>query len=261
MSDYTAIRYGLNHDVAEIVLDRPDSLNSLNTAMRLELARAFRQVSEDGARAVLLTGEGRSFCSGQDLADAAGGGDGIDVERTLREEYEPMIHAILDCEVPVVVAVNGIAAGAGASLALLGDVVLAARSSSFVIGFNRIGLVPDAAATYFLPRLVGLPRALAMSLTTEPVSGEQAAEWGLVWKVSDDDALLDDARKQAAAFAAGPTRAYALTKTTMRASLGNDLEGQLRREAKAQGEAATSRDFKEGVAAFLEKRPPSYQGR
>ncbi len=260
MSEFTAIRYSIENKVAEIVLDRPESLNSMNAAMRLELTQAFRRAPDDGARAILLTGEGRAFCSGQDLGETPGGAP-IDVERVLREEYEPMVLEILGADLPVVVAVNGIAAGAGASLALLGDVVYAARSASFVIAFARIGLVPDVAATYFLPRLIGLPRALGMAMTTEPVSGEQAAEWGLVWKVSDDEALLSEARMQAAAFAEGPTRAYALTRKTMRQGLETGVVEQLRREATAQAEAAATDDFKEGASAFLQKRAPKYQGR
>ena len=260
MADYGTIRYALDEDVATITLDRPDSLNSLNKDMRAELRHAFERAPQEKARAVLLTGEGRSFCSGQDLGEAGSGGL-PDVERTLRDEYEPMLHAILDCPVPVIVAVNGTAAGAGASLALLGDIVLAAESAPFVIAFSRIGLMPDVASTYFLPRLIGLPRAMGMALTTEPVTGAQAAEWGLIWKAIPDGAQMEEARAMAAGFANGPTRSYALTKKAMRAGMQSDLVAQLSLEAKCQGEAAATRDFAEGATAFLEKRKARFEGR
>lgn len=260
MAAYETIHYDLSDAVAAITLDRPDSLNSLNTAMRSELKHAFERAPKEGARAVLLTGEGRSFCSGQDLGDVKSGGL-PDVERTLREEYEPMLHAILDCPVPVVCAVNGVAAGAGASLALLADIVIAGRSAQFVIAFSRIGLMPDVAATYHLPRLIGLPRALGMALTTEPVDGAKAAEWGLVWKMAEDDALLAEARGMAEAFAQGPTRSFELTKRAMRAGMQTELVEQLKIEAKAQAEAASTRDFLEGASAFMEKRPAKFEGR
>ncbi len=259
MSAYETIRYDLTDAVATITLDRPESLNSLNKAMRHELRHAFERAPAEGARAVLMTGAGRSFCSGQDLGEH--GGRLANVERTLSEEYEPMLHAILDCPLPVITAVNGVAAGAGASLALLGDIVLAARSAQFVIAFARIGLVPDVSATHFLPRLIGLPRAMGMAMTTEPVDGVRAADWGLVWKMIEDDALMPDARAMAAGFATGPTKALALTKQTLRAGMQADLIDQLKLEAKAQAEAAASRDFAEGTAAFREKRKPSFEGR
>lgn len=260
MAAYETLRYDLSDAVATVTLDRPESLNSLNTAMRAELKHAFECAPKEGARAVLMTGAGRSFCSGQDLGDVKSGGL-PDVERTLREEYEPMLKAILDCPVPVVCAVNGVAAGAGASLALLADIVLAGRSAQFVIAFSRIGLMPDVAATYYLPRLIGLPRALGMAMTTEPVNGETAAEWGLVWKMIEDDALMAEARAVVQGFAGGPTRSFELTKRAMRAGMQNALDEQLRVEAKAQGEAAATRDFMEGASAFLEKRKAKFEGR
>lgn len=259
MSAYETIRYELSDAVATITLDRPESLNSLNKPMRHELRHAFERAPAEGARAVLLTGAGRSFCSGQDLGEHGGGLP--NVERTLAEEYEPMLHAVLDCPLPVISAVNGVAAGAGASLALLGDIVLAARSAQFVIAFARIGLVPDVASTHFLPRLIGLPRAMGMAMTTEPVDGAKAADWGLVWKMIEDDALMAEARAMALGFAAGPTHALALTKKTLRAGMQEGLVEQLKREAMAQAQAAASRDFAEGAAAFREKRKPHYEGR
>lgn len=259
MAEYTAIRYVLSGALAEITLNRPDTLNSLNGAMRSELAHAVRRAPAEGARAILITGEGRSFCSGQDLGETESGIP--DVERTLREEYEPMAHAILDSEIPVIAAVNGTAAGAGASLALLADIVIAGHGSSFVIAFARIGLMPDVALTYFLPRLVGLPRAMGMAMTTEPVSGEKAADWGLIWKSVPDAALMETARKLASAMSKGPTRSFALTKKAMRRGLDNDLKAQMAIEASAQAEAAGTRDFLEGTTAFMQKRMPQFEGR
>ena len=260
MAEYTAIRYALVEGVAEITLDRPDTLNSMNRAMRLELKHAVERAPAEGARAILLTGEGRSFCSGQDLGEA--GQSGLpDVERTLRDEYEPLIHAILDCELPVICAVNGTAAGAGASLALLGDLVFAGESSNFVIAFARIGLMPDVAATYMLPRLIGLPRAMGMAMTTEPINGPRAADWGLIWRCVPDAELMEAARVQAAVFANGPTRSYALTRKAMRKGLEAGLVEQLALEAASQAEAAATRDFMEGATAFLQKRKPSFEGR
>ena len=260
MAGYETIRYDCTEGVASVTLDRPDSLNSLDARMRAELRHAFERAPKEDARAVLMTGAGRSFCSGQDLGEAGAGGL-PDVERTLREEYEPMLHAILDCEVPVICAVNGVAAGAGASLALLADIVLAARSAQFVIAFARIGLVPDVASTFYLPRMLGLPRALGMALTTEPVDGARAADWGLVWKMVEDHALMDESGALARGLADGPTRSFALTKRAMRAGMRNDLIEQLKLEARSQAEAAGTRDFMEGASAFLQKRAAKFEGR
>lgn len=259
MAEYTVIRYVLAGDVAEVTLDRPDTLNSLNAAMRSELKHAVERAQAEGARAILLTGEGRSFCSGQDLGETETGIP--DVERTLREEYEPMAHALLDCDIPIIAAVNGTAAGAGASLALLADIVMAGHGSQFVIAFARIGLMPDVALTYFLPRQVGLSRAMGMAMTTEPVDGQRAADWGLIWKAVPDDRLMEQARGLASAMARGPTRSFSLIRKAMRASLDNDLSAQMAAEARGQGVAAGTRDFLEGTTAFLEKRMPSFEGR
>ncbi len=259
MAEYTVIRYVLSGDIAEITLDRPDTLNSLNAAMRSELTHAIKRAEAEKARVVLLTGEGRSFCSGQDLGETETGIP--DIERTLREEYEPMARAILDCPLPVIAAVNGTAAGAGASLALLADIVIAGHSSQFVVAFARIGLMPDVALTYFLPRMVGLQRAMGMAMTTEPVDGVRAADWGLIWKSVPDDTLMQEARGLARAMAKGPTRSFALIKQGMRKSLDNDIAAQMEHEAAGQAEAAGTRDFLEGTTAFLEKRMPSFEGR
>lgn len=257
---YKTIEYSMRGDAAHVTLNRPDVLNSLNTSMRHELADAFLRAPAEGARAVLLNANGAGFCAGQDLGEASIGND-VDVERTLREEYEPMIHAITDCEVPVVCAVNGVAAGAGLSLAILCDLVIAARSASFVCAFGRIGLVPDVGLTYMLPRLVGLPRAMGMAMTTQPVTADQAEAWGLIWRAVDDEQLAAEAEGLAAALAKAPTRALSLTKHAMRDSLDHDFVKQLRVEATSQARAAGTRDFAEGRMAFVEKRPAIFEGR
>ena len=257
--EFETIRYASADGVATITLDRPDRMNSLNAAMRRELLAALTRAPEE-ARAVVLTGAGRGFCSGQDLGDAARFED-LDLSETLREEYEPLIKALIDCPVPTVAAVNGAAAGAGANLALAADIVVAARSASFIEAFARIGLIPDAGGTYWLPRLVGRARALGMCLTTDPVPAATAAEWGLIWEVVEDDALADHAHDLAARLADGPTRAFRLMKRALRDSGANDLETQLALEAELQGEAGASRDFMEGVMAFLGKRAPRFEGR
>ena len=260
MSEYSTITFRIEHGVGVITLNRPKTRNSLNTAMRAELKHVFENAKLAGARALILTGEGDSFCSGQDLT-----GDlrqeAPDLTRPLREEYMPMLAAMLACPLPIIAAVKGAAAGAGASLALAADVVIAAQSARFVVAFARIGLVPDVGLTWVLPRLIGLQRATALALTAEPVAGAQAAEWGMAMRCVEDDALMTEASALAARFAEGPSLAYALTKNLMREGLARDLTAQLEAEAEAQGEAGRSRDFAEGVAAFMQKRPPEFKGR
>jgi 2-(1,2-epoxy-1,2-dihydrophenyl)acetyl-CoA isomerase len=234
-------------------------MNSLSAAMRSELLDALSRAPRE-ARAVVLTGAGRGFCAGQDLGDTGSIAD-LNLERVLREEYEPLLKLVYDCPVPVICAVNGAAAGAGANLALAADVVIAARSAVFIEAFARIGLIPDAGGTYWLPRLSGMARAMGMCLFAEPVPAERAAEWGLIWEVVDDDQLATRAAELARRLAKGPTVAYRLMKQALRASGSNDLETQLALEARLQGEAGRTRDFMEGVAAFMEKRPARYEGR
>ena len=256
---YETIRYGVADGVATITLNRPEKMNGLNRAMRGELLDALTRAPEE-ARAVVLTGAGRGFCSGQDLGDSSNIAD-LNLERTLREEYEPILKRIYDCPVPLICAVNGAAAGAGCNLALAADVVIAARSAVFIEAFARIGLIPDAGGTYWLPRLVGMARAMGMCLFTDPIPAEQAAAWGLIWEAVDDDALPARAQERAAKLAHGPTEAYRRIKQALRQSYDNDLQGQLALEAAFQGECGKTRDFLEGVAVFLEKRPPKYEGR
>jgi len=256
---YETLLYALSEDVATITLNRPDRMNSLNGAMRAELTDALSRAPRE-ARAILLTGAGRGFCAGQDLGDTGKLAD-LNLERVLTEEYEPMLRLVYDCPVPVIAAVNGVAAGAGANLALAADVVIAAESASFIEAFARIGLLPDAGGTYWLPRLAGMARAMGMCLFADPVPARQAAEWGLIWEAVEDDRLAARAAGLARRLATGPTVAYRLTRQALRRSMANTLDDQLALEARLQGEAGRSRDFVEGVAAFLEKRPARFEGR
>ncbi|MEL7139370.1 MAG: enoyl-CoA hydratase-related protein [Pseudomonadota bacterium] len=261
------IVYEVSEGVAIITLNRPDRMNALTGPMRREMIAAMER-APDEARAVVITGAGRAFCSGQDLMDAGGnaqkaarGAADIDLGRTLAEEYEPLLKLIYDCPVPTISAVNGPAAGAGCNLALAADIVIAGQSASFLQAFARIGLIPDAGGTYWLPRLVGSARAMGMCLTAEPVDAPRAAEWGLIWEVVPDDVLAAHVGALAQRLAKGPTLAYRLMKEALRKSPENGLDEQLALEAQLQGEAGKSRDFAEGVLAFLEKRPARYEGR
>jgi 2-(1,2-epoxy-1,2-dihydrophenyl)acetyl-CoA isomerase len=256
---YETIRYAVDQDVATLTLDRPKVMNGLNAQMRLEITHALRR-APDQARVLVLTGAGRAFCSGQDLGERAGAAD-LDLERVLREEYEPMLRAIHDCPIPTIAAVNGPAAGAGANLALAADVVIASQSAVFMQAFARIGLIPDAGGTYWLPRQVGFARAMGAALFAESVTASQAASWGMIWEVAPDDAFAATVATRARHLAMGPTVAYRLIKQALRASYAHDLAGQLGLEAELQGEAGRSRDFQEGILAFLEKRPARFEGR
>ena len=256
---YETLRYEVSDDIATITFARPEVMNALNTQMRAEILHAVRAGAEE-ARVVVLTGEGRAFCSGQDLGDRAAV-DNIDLERVLREEYEPMLRAIYDCPVPTISAVNGVAAGAGANLALAADVVIASEAASFVQAFARIGLIPDAGGTYWLPRQVGAARAMGAALFAEGIPARQAADWGMIWEAVADDTFAETWQARAAALAKGPTAAYQRIKTAIRESYANDLGAQLDLEAHLQGECGRTRDFREGVLAFLDKRPAKYEGR
>lgn len=256
--DYQTLTLDVADDVAVVTLNRPDVLNSLNGQMRAELLNVMRLAPEQ-ARVIVLTGAGRAFCAGQDL----GGKDlqHVDIERTLRDEYSPLLKAIYDCPVPTISAVNGMAVGAGANLALAADVVIAAESASFQQAFARIGLIPDAGGTYWLPRQVGFARAMGAALFAEPVSASQAAEWGMIWEAVPDADFAAHWAKRAAQLAQGPTQTYTRIKQSLRATYANDLDGQLELEARLQGACGETRDFREGVIAFLEKRPAKFQGR
>lgn len=256
---YKTLLFAIDDDVAHITLNRPENLNGLTAQMRAELPHAIATAGKK-ARAAVLTGAGRGFCSGQDLGQAKTADD-IDLAAVLREEYGPILRAIEESPIPIICAVNGPAAGAGANIALSCDIVIAARSAYFLEAFARIGLMPDAGGTWLLPRLVGLPRAMGMSLLAEPVSAEKAGEWGLIWEVVEDDALAKRATELASRLATGPTRAYAAIRKSLRAGLSVDYATQLENEAEQQGQLGRSRDFAEGVLAFLEKRHPEFEGR
>lgn len=257
--NYETINLSIANDVATITLNRPDVMNGMNGQMRLDLLHAFKHVAEQ-ARVVVLTGAGRGFCSGQDLGDRINSAD-IDIERMLREEYEPLLRAIYECPIPVIAAVNGPAAGAGANLALAADVVIATQSAVFIQAFARIGLIPDAGGTYWLPRQVGFARAMGTALFADPVSATQAAEWGMIWEAVPDEEFASVVMSRASHLAKGPTETYGLIKQALRASYDNSLDDQLDHEAHLQGIAGRTRDFTEGVMAFLEKRPAKFEGR
>jgi len=242
-----------------ITMNRPEVMNALNSEMRKALIAALNEAAGT-ARAIVLTGTGRAFCSGQDLADG-GAVTEIDFEATLRDEYEPLVRAIYDAPVPVIAAVNGAAAGAGANLALAADVVIASESASFVQAFSRIGLIPDAGGTYWLPRQIGFPRAMGAALFAGKIGARQAVEWGMIWECVADEAFEATWRAQAMQIAEGPTLAFRHLKRALRESHANNLDAQLALEARLQAECGASRDFVEGVTAFLQKRPARFEGR
>lgn len=257
--DYRTIRVAQEGGVATIALNRPEVMNALDGQMRAELRHAVT-IAGQGARAVVLTGTGRAFCAGQDLGQARDV-TSLNLDQVLRDEYHPLLRAIVDCPVPVIAAVNGAAAGAGASLALAADVVIAAESASFVQAFSRIGLMPDAGGTWIWPRLVGPARALGAALFAEPIAARQAADWGLIWEAVPDAEFADHWRRRAGQLAAGPTAAFAQIRAAHRSAWTHDLETHLADEAERQGACGQTRDFREGLLAFAEKRPPVFEGR
>lgn len=264
--DYRTIRVTRSGGVATITLDRPEVMNALNGLMRAELRDAVSQIApsaegaEPTARVLVITGAGRAFCSGQDLGDRANVAT-VNLDQVLRDEYHPLLMAISDSPVPVIAAVNGTAAGAGASLALACDVVIAAESARFVQAFARIGLMPDAGGCWFLPRLVGPARALGAALFAEAVTAREAADWGMIWEAVPDADFTGRVEARAAALADGPTVAYRHIRAAMRNAWTQDLETHVGEEARRQGACGQTRDFREGVLAFTEKRPPMFEGR
>jgi 2-(1,2-epoxy-1,2-dihydrophenyl)acetyl-CoA isomerase len=261
---YEQIQFASADGIARITLDRPDRLNSFTQQMHDEVRDALRRIAEDaGVRVLLLTGRGRGFCAGQDLSDraVAPGQAPVDLGWSIEHNYRPLVLTLRRLPMPVVCAVNGVAAGAGASIALACDLVIATRSASFVQAFCRIGLIPDAGGTYFLPRLVGGARAMGLAMLGDKLTAEDAERWGLIWKCVDDDEFVSHVDALLAQLAKAPTRGLAAIKRVLHASAGNSLEAQLALECETQRELGQSADYREGVDAFLAKRPPNFVGR
>jgi 2-(1,2-epoxy-1,2-dihydrophenyl)acetyl-CoA isomerase len=263
MPDESPILVERCHGYRVVTLNRPQRLNAFTEPMHQVLKRVLAELETDAdCRALLLTGAGRGFCAGQDLNErVAPDGKTMVLGNSLGTYYNPLVRLLRELPFPVVAAVNGIAAGAGANIALACDIVLAARSASFVQAFAKIGLVPDCGGTWILPRLVGAARARALALTAEPLPAEKAEAWGLIWKAVDDAALMEEAHKLCRHFAAAPTVGLALTKRLIDQSWGNDLDTQLDLEREVQREASLTPDYAEGVRAFLGKRTPAFTGR
>ena len=263
MTDAT-ILYSCVDGIARVTLTRPDRLNSFTAAMHGELRDALTRVRADAsARVLLLTGAGRGFCAGQDLSDraVAPGAAPVDLGASIETFYRPLVLELQSMPMPVVCAVNGVAAGAGANIALACDLVIAAKSASFIQAFCKIGLIPDSGGTYFLPRLVGTARAMGLALLGDRLSAQQAAEWGLIWKCVDDAELVPAVDALLAQLSQAPTRGLVATRRALHASAQATLEQQLDLERDLQRELGQSADYREGVAAFLAKRPPQFTGK
>ena len=261
---YQFIRYEVDEGVAMLTLNRPDVLNSFNRTMAQEVQVALAHASTElSVRAVLVTGAGRAFCAGQDLADVLPeeGEPAPDLGQIVEASYNPIIRAIRHTEKPFVCAVNGVAAGAGANLALACDLVLASEKASFIQSFSQIGLIPDSGGTFFLPRLVGLPRATAMMLLGNKVRAQEALEIGMIYQVFSPETLLGEALTLARRLATQPTAGFGLIKRGLNASSSNTLDAHLDLEADLQSQAGQTDDYHEGVSAFLEKRKPIFKGR
>lgn len=262
MSDTVLVE--LADGVLSLTLNRPEKLNSFNEEMHMALRAGIQRAHDDvTVRAVLITGSGRGFCAGQDLGDRdpRKGMPAPDLGNTLETFYNPTLRLIRALNKPVICAVNGVAAGAGANIAIACDIVLAAKSARFIQAFSKIGLIPDAGGTFNLTRILGEPRAKALTMLAEPLSAEDAASWGLIWKVVDDETLFDEALATARKLAKGATFGLGLTKQLIQASASNSLDQQLDLERDAQQKAGKSADYAEGVTAFLEKRAAEFKGK
>jgi 2-(1,2-epoxy-1,2-dihydrophenyl)acetyl-CoA isomerase len=260
---YNNIEFEIDKGVAVLKLNRPDALNSFTAEMHGEVRDVLTQASEDKlVRAVLITGNGRGFCAGQDLNDrSVAPGEALpDLGDSVEKFYSPLILQITTMQKPVICAVNGVAAGAGANIALACDIVIAGRSASFIESFCKLGLIPDSGGTWHLPRLVGMARAKGLAMLGPKVSAEQAEAWGMIWQVVDDEALLGIALGLAQQMATQPTKGFAFTKAAFAASAANTLEQQLDLERDLMRAAGKTHDYREGVKAFLEKRTPTYKG-
>lgn len=252
----------LKGNIFTITLNRPDRLNSFTEPMAKQLQEAFKEAADNEAiRCVLLTGNGKAFCAGQDLPEVVDKGEDYELGDTVRASYNPIIRAIRQLEKPVVCAVNGTAAGAGANIAFACDIVIASDQAKFVQSFSKIGLIPDSGGTFFLPRLVGLQRANILYMLDDKISPEQAVEMGLIYKAVEHDKLMDEAEQTSQKLASLPTKGFGLYKRAVNKSLQNNLDEQLELEADLQTEAGKTHDYKEGVQAFLEKRKPEYKGK
>jgi len=253
----------IDQGVALLTLNRPDNLNSFNAQMHDQMRAALSQIRKDASvRALVITGAGRGFCAGQDLGDrnVAATDTAPDLGESIEKRYNPMLRTLRDLPLPVICAVNGVAAGAGANIALACDITLAARSASFIQAFCKIGLIPDSGGTWTLPRLVGSARAKGMALLGDKISAEQAENWGMIWRCVDNEQLMEETMKLARHLATQPTKGLALIKRALNASANNTFDEQLDLERDLQRLAGRTEDYREGVAAFMEKRQPSFKG-
>jgi 2-(1,2-epoxy-1,2-dihydrophenyl)acetyl-CoA isomerase len=249
-----------NNGVCELRLNRPSVFNSFNKEMAMQLQRALDACDLDEAvRAIVITGEGKAFCAGQDLAEAMDP-DGPELQAIVRDHYNPIIERIRTIEKPIIAAVNGVAAGAGANIALACDITIAKKSASFIQAFSKIGLIPDSGGTFFLPRIIGMQKAMALMMTGDKVTADQAVELNMIYKSVDEDDFESEVKQFAETIAKMPTRGLGLTKKAINASYSNTLTEQLALEETLQTEAGETYDFREGVNAFLEKRKPEFKG-